>query len=150
MMRSKRKGCSFLKLDGSRREGKREAAIEPWRIQMKAIALVFVATVILLGLCSVLIASAIIPQRGMDSCVLGCCVTGVFLGGSYAVRRGGKRGALRGIGVGAGVAIILGVSGILLYSSLEIPWCIGMIFACILSGAISGVTYAGRRKRRRP
>lgn len=149
MMRSKRKGCSFLKQEGKRHAGKREAAEPVWLKQGKGVVIGLLAAVLLLGLCSALVAAAVIPERGMEGCVLGCCAVGAMLGTAIGVRGSGKRKLLNGVCTGAAMAVVLGVSGFLLYRELDAVWGMAVAAACVLGGAVAGILSRNKGRKRR-
>lgn len=105
-------------------------------------------TMLLVGICAVLIVTGVLPGRAGDGGVLLACAVGGMIGGRLAARGQGRGGLLYSVGAAVLSAIIFGVSGFLLYNDFEIERCITITGACLCGGGLAGITGTGRRKRR--
>lgn len=114
---------------------------------MKGIVIGVLTAALLLGICSILLAGAILPETGMDGSVLVCCAAGALIGGLSAVKGRGRQGVLWGVCTGGAMAAVLGVSGFLLYSNLDVPWCAAVFFTCACAGGVAGALRGGKGRR---
>lgn len=102
-----------------------------------------------LGVCAVLVAAGIIPEQGMDACVLLSCVAGTLVGGRMALKGVRKGTLLWGLCGGALTAVMLGLSGFLLYDGVDWRRCAMVGCACLCGGGLAGALGRGGNKRRR-
>ena len=138
-----------MKQDGKRLKGKRESENSFLLRQIRGIVIALASMLGFAFLCSILIWTAVLPEKASDGCVLLCCVMGTLTGGRSVLRKGDKNSVLCGASVGLGLAVICAVSGILLYSSIHVPLCFALGSGCVLSGAVAGSVWVRKGERRR-
>jgi len=126
-------------------QGKREAAMNPWKKYLKGIVVGLVLAGVLLAVCGGLVVAGLLPESRMDGSVLICCFIGTLLGAIFSE----CKHLVGGICVGGGVSVVLCVSGILLYRETDILWGIAVVTACTLGGAPMGVLDKSRIHKRR-
>ena len=133
---------------GTKKCGKREkAGNEHWKKLLLGVVMSVLATIGLLGICSVLISSGVIPETTGDGCVLLSCALGTLMGGRAAVRKVGQGALLWGLAVGLLVSAMFGLSGFLLFDRFESGRCAAVCAACLCGGGLAGVL-GGSKKRR--
>ena len=103
--------------------------------------------VVLLGVCAMLINGGVVPEQLGEGCVLVVCAVGCLVGGWLAASKNADGALVWGILNGGFVAIVLGVSGFLLYGEIENGRCMAVGGACLCGGGLAGVL--GGKKRRR-
>jgi len=117
--------------------------------QGKGAAIGIVAAFVLLGVCSALVAASAIPEQGIEVCVLGCCAVGGMLGAAIGAKGSGKGRLLGGVCTGVVMAVVFGLSGLLLYRELDAVWGTAIALVCSLSGAAAGGLNRHRGRKRR-
>lgn len=103
----------------------------------------------LLAVCAVLIGTALVPQTWMRGCVLVCAGGGASVGAMAAMRGVDRRGILWGVFTGGLMAALLLVSGLLLYSEVNVSWGTAVAVACVSGGGATGVFLGKHKKKRR-
>ena len=133
---------------GKRKSGKRERVeMTGWKSLVMGVIVSVLTAVVLLGVCAVLISGGVIPEVAGEGGVLLACALGCLVGGRVAVGAGSGAPLLWGVASGGVTAVVLGVSGFLLYGDLESARCAAVGGACLCGGGLSGVL--GGKKRRR-
>lgn len=137
-----------MRKDG-RAKGKREVTpSEGWKGLACGVTATVLTTVFLIGLCAVLIAAELLPEAAGDGGVLLSCAAGAFVGGRIAAGRQGSRGLLCGLTAAVLTAVVFGLSGFILYDTLEMGRCAAVGGACLCGGGLAGVLGGGGKKRR--
>ena len=132
-----------------RQTGKREAESTTFMRHAKGIAITLAMIFVMLCICAVLVSGAVIPENALNGCVLLSCALGVVTGTSATVRGRGNHTILQGAGIGIAIAAIFAVSGLLLYSSIDVFSGGTIIAACVFGGCIAGLIKGERRGARR-
>ena len=109
-----------------------------------------VTTILVLLICAVLVSMGVVPVGAMYGAALAACVVGALVGGSYAVRKVGRRSLLVGLGVGAVLFLLLLTAGLIVYQGASIAnGGAGILCACLCGGAIPGLLGRKPKKKRR-
>lgn len=109
-----------------------------------AVCLVF------LFLCSVGISGGWLPEGAMYQLTISGCAVGGFAGGCLTAVRCGARTLLAGLGAGAVLFLLLLTAGVLIYGDLAVEERgLGLLFACLLGGALAGMLCSRPKKKRR-
>ena len=117
---------------------------------LKGGVLAGVTTILALLICAVLVSVGLVPVGTMYGAVLAVCVLGALVGGTYAVRRVGRRSLLVGLGVGAVLFLLLLTAGLIAYQGASIAnGGAGILCACLCGGAIPGLLAGKPKKKRR-
>ena len=117
---------------------------------LKGGVLAGVTTILALLVCSVLVSVGMVSVGAMYGTVLAVCVVGALVGGTYAVRRVGRRSLLVGLGVGAVLFLLLLTAGLIAYQETSIAnGGAGILCACLCGGAIPGLLARKPKKKRR-
>lgn len=117
---------------------------------LKGGVLAGVTTILALLVCAVLVSMGAVPVGAMYGSVLAVCVAGALVGGTYAVRRVGRRSLLVGLGVGTVLFLLLLTAGLIAYRGTSIAnGGAGILCACLCGGAIPGLLARKPRKKRR-
>ena len=117
---------------------------------LKGGVLAGVTAILALLVCSVLVSMGVMPVGAMYGAVLAVCVLGALVGGTYAVRRVGRRSLLVGLGVGAVLFLLLLTAGLIVYRGVSIAnGGAGILCACLCGGAIPGLLGRKPKKKRR-
>lgn len=131
------------------RKGKREAGGGTcWSGLIVGVVLAALGSVFLLGICAVMTAVGAIPEGGSDGWVLSSCAAGSFVGGRATVCGKGKGVLVWSLGVAVLTAVVLGLTGFLLYGGLEMQRCIAVSAACLCGGGLSAVMGGARDRKR--
>ena len=134
---------------GSKKVGKREKPGEVhWKKLLTGTAFSVVTALLLLGGCSILIGSGVIPESVGDACVLLACAVGTLVGGRVTVSGTGHGTLLLGLATGALTVVLLGTTGFLLYDRFESGRCAAVSGACLCGGGLAGVLGGGGKGRR--
>lgn len=113
-------------------------------------ALAGVTAVLTLLVCAVLTSVGVMPVGAMYGAVLAVCVLGALVGGTFAVRRVGRRSLLVGLGVGAVLFLLLLTAGLITYDEVSIAnGGAGILCACLCGGAIPGLLARKPKKKHR-
>ena len=113
-------------------------------------ALAGVTAVLTLLLCAVLTSAGVMPVGAMYGAVLAVCILGAVVGGTFAVRRVGRRSLLVGLGVGAVLFLLLLTAGLIVYDDASIAnGGAGILCACLCGGAIPGLLARKPKKKHR-
>ena len=140
------KGVFFFMRVEQKRRGKRESTVKTgWKSVVVGIAAAVAFAVFLVGVGAVLMTTGVLPQQAGDGCVLLACGGGSMIGACAAVRGRGEGKKIVSIGVVAMAAVVLGVSGILLYGGVKLERCFAVCAACLCGGGLAGVI--GGRKQ---
>ena len=129
--------------------GKRAAGTEPWIAQGKGVITGLVSMVIVLAVCAGLIAGGVIPEKGMEVCVLVAAGIGGALTEISAACMRGRGSGISGMLGGLVTALVCLVSGYLLYRNVDVFRCVAVGVIMMAAGGLSGYACAGKRKRRR-
>ena len=117
---------------------------------LKGGVLAGVTTILALLICAVLVSVGVVPVGAMYGAVLAVCVLGALVGGTYAVRRVGRRSLLVGLSVGAVLFLLLLTAGLIAYEGASIAnGGAGILCACLCGGAIPGLLARKPKKKRR-
>ena len=117
---------------------------------LKGGVLAGVTTILALLACAVLVSVGAVPVGAMYGAVLAVCAAGSLLGGTYAVRRVGRRSLLAGLGAGAVLFLLLLTAGLIAYQGRSIAnGGAGILCACLCGGAIPGLLARKPKKKRR-
>lgn len=117
---------------------------------LKGGVLAGVTTILALLVCAVLVSVGAVPVGAMYGAVLAVCAAGALVGGTYAVRRVGRRSLLAGLGVGAVLFLLLLTAGLIAYQGASIAnGGAGILCACLCGGAIPGLLARKPKKKRR-
>lgn len=117
---------------------------------LKGGVLAGVTAILALLVCSVLVSLGAVPVGAMYGAVLAACAVGALAGGTYAVRRVGRRSLLVGLGVGAVLFLLLMTAGLIVYEGGSIAnGGAGILCACLCGGAIPGLLARKPKKKRR-
>ena len=117
---------------------------------LKGGVLAGVTTILALLVCAVLVSMGVLSVGAMYGAVLAVCVAGALVGGTYAVRRVGRRSLLVGLGVGAVLFLLLLTAGLIAYQGASIAnGGAGILCACLCGGAIPGLLARKPKKKRR-
>lgn len=113
-------------------------------------ALAGVTAVLTLLVCAVLTSVGVMPVGAMYGAVLAVCVLGALVGGTFAVRRVGRRSLLVGLGVGSVLFLLLLTAGLIAYDEVSIAnGGAGILCACLCGGAIPGLLARKPKKKHR-
>ena len=129
--------------------GKREktAGVVGWKTPVLVVLCSIGTTMLLLGVCAVLIGAGVIPERAGEGSVLLSCAFGCAAGGRVMVRDKGTGTLLWGLAAGGMTAVVFGVFGSLLYGALDSGLCAAIGGACLCGGGLAGVLGGRKRKR---
>ena len=117
---------------------------------LKGGVLAGVTAILALLVCAVLVSMGVVPVGAMYGAVLAVCAVGALVGGTYAVRRVGRRSLLAGLGVGAVLFLLLLTAGLIAYQEASIAnGGTGILCACLCGGAIPGLLARKPKKKRR-
>lgn len=118
---------------------------------LKGGVLAGVTAILALLVCAVLVSMGVAPVGAMYGAVLAVCAVGALVGGTYAVRRVGRRSLLTGLGVGTVLFLLLLTAGLIAFQGTSIAnGGAGILCACLCGGAIPGLlTRKPKKKRRR-
>ena len=117
---------------------------------LKGGVLAGVTAILALLICAVLVSMGVVPVGAMYGAVLAACTVGALVGGTYAVRRVGRRSLLVGLGVGAVLFLLLLTAGLIAYQGTSIAnGGAGILCACLCGGAIPGLLARKPKKKRR-
>ena len=117
---------------------------------LKGGVLAGVTTILALLVCAVLVSMGAVPVGAMYGAVLAVCAVGALAGGTYAVRRVGRRSLRVGLGVGAVLFLLLLTAGLIAYQGTSIAnGGAGILCACLCGGAIPGLLARKPKKKRR-
>lgn len=143
------KGVFFMRREGKKR-GKREAVRKGgWQSLLFGVFISVLVAVFMLAICAILIVTGILPERTGDGCVLIACSLGTLIGGRAAMKGQGKHALLSALGVAALTTAAYGVTGILLYTEVELGRWFAVGGACLCGGGLSGVACGRNGVRRR-
>lgn len=129
--------------------GKREGNCTPWLAYGKATAIGMAAVLLMLAVFAGMIAGGLIPEKGMEACVLASSGVGGAAAACSAFCMSRKGSGLGGMLSGFLLALCCSVCGFLLYRDIDILWCAVIALVTICTGGISGWAAAGKKKRRR-
>ena len=138
-----------MKCQEKKTTGKRTAGTEPWIAQGKGVLIGLVSMVIILAVCAGLIAGGVIPEKGMDICVVAAAGVGGVLTEISAACMRGKGGGISGMLGGLLTALVCLVSGFLLYGNVDMVRCAVVGIMMMVAGGGAGYACAGKKKRRR-
>lgn len=117
---------------------------------LKGGVLAGVTAILALLACAVLVSVGAMPVGAMYGAVLAVCAAGALAGGTYAVRRVGRRSLLAGLGVGAVLFLLLLTAGLIAFQKTSIAnGGAGILCACLCGGAIPGFLARKPKKKRR-
>lgn len=138
-----------MKRDGNR-IGKRALQDRTWFSLLLRAALLSLGSIFfLLGILSLLIWCGWLPRECMEGGVLLCCALGVFCSGLSPSGKTGRGRRLVGIGTAGITLILLVLSGLLLYSSVDGVRLFRQAMACLSGGILAGLLAGTGKKRRR-
>ena len=106
-------------------------------------------SILLLAVCAAFAAGGVVPEGSLNACVYGSCAVGCLVGGRMASVRGKGSGPLSGAAAGLMAALLLGVTGFLLYSGMEPGRCAAVSVCCLFGGVLSGLPGRGGRGKRK-
>ena len=109
-----------------------------------------VTAILALLVCAALISAGVLPVNGMDGAVLAVCVLGALVGGTFAIRRVGRRSILVSLGAGAVLFLLLLTAGLIVYQDASMAnGGAGILCACLCGSAIPGLFVGKPKKKRR-
>ena len=117
---------------------------------LKGGVLAGVTTILALLVCAALVSAGAVPVGAMYGAVLAVCAVGALAGGTYAVRRVGRRSLLVGLGVGVVLFLLLLTAGLIANQGTSIAnGGAGILCACLCGGAIPGLFGRKPKKKHR-
>ena len=109
-----------------------------------------VTAILALLVCAALISAGVLPVNGMYGAVLAVCVLGALVGGTFAIRRVGRRSILVSLGAGAVLFLLLLTAGLIVYQDASMAnGGAGILCACLCGSAIPGLFVGKPKKKRR-
>ena len=138
-----------MKCQEKKTTGKRVVGTESWIAQGKGTIIGIISMLFTLALCAGLIAGGVIPEKGMNVCVLTAAGVGSMTAEFSAARTRGKGSGLSGMLSGLLMTLICLMSGFLLYGNVSMLRCAAIGFVMIFCGGLSGYICAGKKRRRR-